>query len=460
MKVQLIQPGTGEYRSNSRSGSYPPLGLISIATYIHQECPSVEVEILDGELISDEEIIARIDADIVGLNTNTVTYPQALRIAEEAKARGSKIVLGGVYASAIPELILSKRGYLIDSLVVGYGEKPMVDIIKGRTEKLIINQQPEFNNLPYPDRNLIDLNEYIDVFQMRHPTWKYRGTSIFTNVGCEWKAKSGGCIFCSRSGVIPSKKHPEIVWQEVRELVENYDINYLVDFSDSIFQDKQWLSALIETKPKDLNPIWHVFGRIDEIDNQTLKLIKKLPCNHIFVGIESGDDRIFKGSFKGGGSPNKSLKMAKILREYEIELTPSYVIGLPGESENSLNKTYEHACRLQGITRFEEIFCCQLIPFPGSDAFKQLCRKYDIENDMLDIQSLKKLWIDAFCKADFERIEEVTNKILEIGVYKITISKKNGLYEFKNSESNFSQFAPFDNLELQRPKVIDLYSCI
>ena len=97
MKVQLIQPGTGEYRSNSRSGSYPPLGLISIATYIHQECPSVEVEILDGELISDEEIIARIDADIVGLNTNTVTYPQALRIAEEAKARGSKIVLGGVY---------------------------------------------------------------------------------------------------------------------------------------------------------------------------------------------------------------------------------------------------------------------------------------------------------------------------------------------------------------------------
>lgn len=424
MKVQLIQPTTGEYRSNSRSGCYPPLGLISIATYIRQECPSVEVEILDGELISDDEIIARLDSDIVGLNTNTVTYPQAIKIAAAAKKRGSKVVLGGVYASAIPDLILSKRAYLIDSLVVGYGEKPLVDIIRGKVDKLVINQNPEFNRLPYPDRSFVDLDEYIQVFQQNHPTWKYRGTSIFTNVGCTWREKSGGgCIFCSRSGAMTDKKHPSIIWQEIRELVEKHRIDYLVDFSDTILQDTEWLQAVIKAKPKDVNPSWHIFARMDEINSETLKLVKQLPCNHIFVGIESGDPQIYKAARKGGGSPKDSLRMAKLLKNFEIDLTPSYVIGLPGETEESLKRTYDHACQLHKITPFEEVFCCPLIPFPGSQAFDLLRRKAMPPTDLLDIENLKHLWANHFCSIAFEVMEEYCYKILDLGKYKITITK-------------------------------------
>ncbi len=424
MKIQLIQPTTGVYQSNSRSGSYPPLGLISIATYIKNKCPFTEVEILDGELLSQEAIIQRIDGDIIGINTNTVTYPQAVEIASTAKAQKRKVVLGGVYASAIPDLILKNRDHLIDHLVVGYGEKPMVDIINGNAPKFIINHEPPFDIVPNLDRSLVDIEQYIKIFQENHPTWKSRASPIFSNLGCTWREKSdGGCIFCSRSGAIKAHKEPLNIWGEVRELVEKYGINYIIDFSDTILQNVEWFAQLIRAKPVDINPPWHVFACMDEIDRITLELLRELQCQHVFIGIESGDIERYRKSFKEGGSPEKALKVAKLLHDYEIEITPSYVIGLPGENEESLQKTLQHAERLQEITQFEEIFCCQLIPFPGSRAFDMLRGKVSLEKDIFDIEELKYLWGTHFCLSDFDTMEEYTYKILDLAKYKITISR-------------------------------------
>lgn len=437
MKVQLIQPTTGEYRSNSRSGAYPPVGLISIATYIKQECPSVSVEIIDGEIVSEEEIFRRLDGDIIGITSNTVTYPQSIKIAEAAKKLGAKVVLGGVYASAMSEIILNKRNNIIDTIVVGYGEKPMVEIINGKSSKIIRNHKPEFNCLPIPDRNFVDIERYIDTFQSSHPTWKYKATNIFSSVGCEWKEKSnGGCIFCSRSGLSPSYRNPKKLWDEIRILVKDYQIDYLVDFSDSAIQNLDWFHELVAAKPKDLNPYWHIFGRIDEINEDVLKLAKRLPCSHIFVGIESGDSQVYRNSRKGGGSPVEGLKAVKLLQKYKIDLTPSFVLGLPGENERSLQKTLEHAKRIWEITGFEEIFCCQLIPFPGSSAFNMLRKKVEIDSDVLDIEYLKRLWTKHFCSVDFQILEEYTNNILKLGKYKITITKNNQLGAQSNPSQN------------------------
>jgi len=427
-KVQLIQPTTGPYRSNSRTGSYVPLGLVSIASYVKKKCPHTDIEIIDGEFVSHEDIIQKLDGDIIGITANTVTYPQAIELAAIAKESGAKVVLGGVYASAIPDLIWKSRKGIIDHLVVGYGEKPMVDIIKGKNSQLITNHEPPLDIVPYPDRSFVDLNEYIDTFKANHPTWPFRATNIFTNIGCEWKAKSkGGCIFCSRSGQDPAYRNPRYVWQEIQELVEEYDIDYIVDFSDSTLQNLDKFTELVESKPRDLNPQWHIFARMDEINPHTLDLVKKLPCNHIFVGIESGNPDSYGAAGKMSGSPSKSLELAKLLRDYEIELTPSYVIGLPGENERSLQNTLEHAYRLHEITGFEEIFCCQLIPFPGSTAFDMLREKENIDSDVLDVEDLKKVWAENFCDADFQLMRECCDKVLELGKYKITISKETAL---------------------------------
>lgn len=453
MKLQLIQPGTGVYSSNSRSGCYPPLGLISIATHVRQRCPSVDVEILDGEHLAHAEIVARLDGDFVGLTTNTVNYPQAVEVARAAKHRGATVMVGGVYASAIPDIILSRRKDIMDWIVVGYGEEPVADLITGRLAgpsatyrvdgHVIRNLDPGFNHLAFPDRGLIPMEDYVRRFCENRPTWRSRGTNVFTNVGCAWRKPGvSGCIFCSRSGYRSARRHSDSIWREIRSLIRTYDVDYLVDFSDTILQDTNWLAALVESRPPDVCPTWHVFARVDEITPATVALLEKLPCNHIFVGVESGDVAMYRRTRKGGGSPADSLRVASLLTDHGIQLTPSYVVGLPGETPDSLRRTYDHACRLKEITGFEEVFCCELIPFPGSPAFDMLRQKVALETDMLDADELKRLWAMHFCTAKYNQICEYARRILDLGRYTITIARRTATVTLRHNTDKDSVDLP------------------
>jgi anaerobic magnesium-protoporphyrin IX monomethyl ester cyclase len=458
MKLQLVQPTTGEYRSNSRSGCYVPLGLVSIATYVQSQRSAVEVEILDGEHLSASQIAEQLDGDVIGINANTVTYPQALEVARIAKERGARVLLGGVYPSAIPELILRHRGHLIDTVVVGYGEIPTVAALDGPLPPLVMNYRPPFPRLPAPDRRWVKLETYLHRFRDQHPTWPYRGTNVFTNVGCLWRERSaGGCIFCSRSGAVTAFRPPHQVWDEIRDLVENWGIDYLVDFSDTTVQDAAWFEALVEAKPADLSPQWHIFARIDEITADVLRLARRLPCEHIFVGVESGDPSRYRVARKGGGGPEQMLEVARLLQDEGVGITPSYVIGLPGEDHVSLEATLEHARRLKDITRFEEIFCCPLIPFPGSLAFSMLSRLVNLESDLYDLEELKRLWAKNFCKVDLQTLVEYTDEVLSLAKYKITIRRSQNSGQGSGEPAVLSPLGIHANVDIEAQ---DPYSCV
>ncbi|MBC8495290.1 B12-binding domain-containing radical SAM protein [archaeon] len=421
--VQLIQPERSPgYADNSRSGCYVPLGLVSIATYIKQEVSFSEVEVIDGELLSNQEIIARLKPGAyIGIDTKTPNYFSALQIARYAKKKGCKVILGGVYASAIPHTITKHSSDLIDHIVVGYGEKAFADIINGKKDKIIEVPISSFDELPIPDRNLVNFEKYIQHFKEQHPTWNWRGTNIFTHTGCKYD-----CLFCSRTG---TKKivyrNPELIWSEVRSLVEDHGIEYLVDFSDTITQIPSALRAIVESKPKDLNPLFHVFSTADGINQETIELLKRLNTKHVFVGAETGDKVLAKTIEKGRNySPNLSLEAITLLSKEGIDVTPSFVLGLPGETEQSLNNTLEFVKKIKDVSNFEEIFCSAFIPFPGSPAFKILEeRKLLPDTDIFDPEELKKIWIKESCEVDYETIIECVDKILELASYKITIKK-------------------------------------
>jgi len=423
LEVQLVQPGKSPgYIDNSRTGCYVPLGLLSIATYTQQQFPEASIEVLDGELMSNLDIIRQLKSNaVVGIDTKTPNYASALEIAEAAKERGCKVVIGGVYATEIPEKIAFYRQEAIDHIVVGFGERPFVDIINGRKDRIINNLEPNFDGLPIPDRNFVDFEKYIQNFRENHGTWDYRGTNIFTHMGCKHK-----CLFCSRSG--PNKaiyKNPETVWREVRNLIEKHEIEYFVDFSDTITQDVNSFRNLVNSKPDDLNPIFHVFSTAEGINKETIRLFQKLNVKHVFIGAETGDYELARKISKGASfSPAITLESVALLSNAEIGITPSFVLGLPGESESSLNITYEFVKTIKSISDFEEIFCSALIPFPGSTAFDLLMKKIDTPTtDLFDPEELKELWIDGFCDVDHAMVESYVNKILSLGEYKITIRK-------------------------------------
>lgn len=431
--VYLIQPPRDEgYGSNSRSGCYIPLGLVSIGNNVSANFSDLNVNLLDGELLSMDEINDVLNKNcgpdsVVGIDTKTPNYKSALKIARLVKNLGSRVVIGGVYASAIPELIMRHSSDVIDHVAVGYGEVPFLDILSGRRDGLIVNGTPSFNNLPLLDRgSLVNVEDYILNFQKQHPTWSYRGTNIFTHVGCKYR-----CLFCERTK--PERgvyfRDPNKIWNEVRLLTERHGIDYLVDFSDTITQNHEFLVNLADTKPNDLNPVFHVFSTADGIDNDSINLLKRLNVQHVFVGVESGDEELARSIYKGRNfSPSTSLEAVVKLSTSGIRVTPSFVLGLPGETKESLDRTYEHARRIKEETGFEEIFCSAMIPFPGSIAFKKLRNEMkgddSFDTDIFDSEELKKLWIERFCEIDYPTIIEYVDKILGLGTYTITIKRE------------------------------------
>jgi len=416
-----------------------------MATYAKSKIPKLNVEILDGEMLSYEEIISKIDADFIGINTNTITYPVAIEIASYAKSLGIYVIIGGVYATAMAERILHQRYNIIDSIVTGYGEKPLVDILKGNRERIIRNTYPDLDCLSSLDRSFLNVEDYISVFKNNHPSWNYRASNIFTHVGCYWREfGNGGCIFCSRSGDYTKFKDTKLVWSEIKTLIRDYQIDYFVDFSDTILQNIEWLKELVKNKPTDLNPKWHIFSRADEITDEVIPLLKELNCVHVFIGLESGDSKIYKRTNKGGGNPEENILKVKLLSDNGISITPSYVTALPGETESSLKKTLEHAYTVKQICGFEEIFCCELIPFPGSKAFSMLDKLKLFSSDILEVEKLKNCWAENFCNVDYSVIEYFTGEILKIGDYTITIRKKqndfNSLCRKKSNDASRIQY--------------------
>jgi len=84
-----------------------PLGILSIGTYIKQNNPGVEVEVLDGNnVLTLDKVIERLDADVVGISATAGGYDHAIRVAKVAKQKGARVILGGAAATPLAREIL------------------------------------------------------------------------------------------------------------------------------------------------------------------------------------------------------------------------------------------------------------------------------------------------------------------------------------------------------------------
>ena len=96
-----------------------PLGILSIGAYLGRNNPDVSIEILDGNnVLALDEVIARLNADVVGISATAVGYEYAIKVAEIANQKGASVVLGGAAATPLAKEIL--RYYDFVDAVVRY----------------------------------------------------------------------------------------------------------------------------------------------------------------------------------------------------------------------------------------------------------------------------------------------------------------------------------------------------
>jgi len=172
-KVQLVFPPPKRPDTVvTKYAKWPqPLGILSIGAYLQEHNPGVEVEVLDGNnVLSLDEVINRLDADVVGISLTGVGYEYGIEVARQANEKGATVVVGGAAATPLAKEILKFYDF-VDAVFRYDSEIPLSKWIAGEPfasiENLVYRDNgklkenpiilPSLDSLPQPNRDLVDM---------------------------------------------------------------------------------------------------------------------------------------------------------------------------------------------------------------------------------------------------------------------------------------------------------------
>lgn len=377
-----------------RSRTEIDLGLLYVATFLDKyghETKICETQIYRNGNKHFEEELKEFKPDIVGLSAITGVVKDAGKMAEVVKKyTDAVVVLGGHHASALPIMTLEEFP-AIDITVVGEGEYTMAEVVtalegkremasvagaawrNGKNIKYNAPRPPisDLDSLPFPDRTKVknhlylpNLNDYVSL----------PSTNISSSRGCPFR-----CTFCSRTGArllqTINLRSAENVFEEIVLCVEKFGIHD-IRFPDDTFtfsrkRTIQICEMLLRHKIK-IN--WSCYSCPNEVDPELLKLMRRSGCYLIKYGIETSDDSVLQ-AMKKGFTIQDARQAVKWTKEAQIECFSGWIIGLPGQTEEDIDRVIDFAIKISpDISVF-----ASLAMFPGSSLFDE----YRKENKLL-----------------------------------------------------------------------------
>ena len=348
----------------------PPTDLMYLAAIAEQV--GCEAKIADYSLGGDitKDLIS-FRPDFIVANIATPTYKTDLAILEVAKSLLPSvkiIVKGAIFLTHNINAIYEKP--FIDYVIMGEAELTLKEILEGTPDEEILgvcykknlqgvkNAPRPFNenldDLPFPARHLVDNNIY------RRPDNGKVQAVIKVSRGCPFH-----CFFCLATPVSGKKvrvRSVENIVAEIKECVEKYNIDNFLFWSDIFDFDKKWTTDLcnkiIEEK---LKITWSANTRADTINQELADLMYKSGCRLMSLGVESGSqlilDRIGKRL-----TLDKIREAVKILKKAKIQIYNYFVIGLPWETEKTVEETVKFAIELDS----DFISFYTATPLPGT----------------------------------------------------------------------------------------------
>jgi radical SAM PhpK family P-methyltransferase len=163
-----------------------------------------------------------------------------------------------------------------------------------------------------------------------------KSVNVRTSISCPFSCDF--CGFPQQAGKYQTVD-PEAVEIELNQL-DKIDSVTSVQFIDDTFnvpqgRFKEILRMMIKNKYRFR---WHSHFRCQFADKETVELMKESGCEGIFLGIESGNDQMLKNMNKAV-SVHQYLRGIQWLKKYDIPIYGSFIIGFPGETEQSVRDT-------------------------------------------------------------------------------------------------------------------------
>jgi radical SAM superfamily enzyme YgiQ (UPF0313 family) len=338
---------------------YVPLGILYISAYLEKN--GYDNDVFDSTFQQFNTLTSKIltdKPDIIGIYTNLMTKVNVLRIIKFIKKHpelaNTKIVLGG------PEVRNHAQNFLLygaDIIILGEGELTMLEVVQAieqgkawndiqsicfkdrngtiiKTEERKLNK--EIDQLPFPNRNKIDLNKYINTWEERHG---YSSINVSTMRGCPYT-----CRWCSRAvyGQSYRRRKSELVVEEIKSLQSQYNFKNIWFVDDVFTVSHKWLQEFAEELEKqNVKVSYECISRADRLNEEVVQLLKRSGCFRVWIGAESGSQKIIDAMDRRIDVQDTREKI-KLVKSYGIEAGTFIMLGYPGETEEDIIETVHH----------------------------------------------------------------------------------------------------------------------
>ncbi len=419
----------------------PPIGMLYLATILNNN--GIHTRIIDclKDNISWNElykIVVDYSPHNIGLSTLTCRMSGIKKFITEIRGilPNARIIIGGPHASALPQETFIELNP--DILVTGEAENVICRIINTINQKdftnlnsipgivfrdsagnIVLtpgqNHVEDLNALPIPDWSLLPPNEYpkkpANLFYKAFPIG-----SIITSRGCKYN-----CPFCAIKIVFGKRirfRSTQHVLEEIKILTGKHQVKE-VHFLDDNFASKKEHAYNICQRIIDqrIKIFWKVPSglNITDLDDDLIEIFKKSGCYQLGFGIESLDKDVLKKNRKEIDL-GKAIDTVKKIRKAGIESYGYFIIGLPGETRESIRNTFKILPKLQ----FDYYHFSIFTPTPGSDYFYN----FDIKNDNWSTYHFTQGTNKSYCSLTYKELKHYYRKAILVSALNIrTFSK-------------------------------------
>lgn len=372
--------------------SMPPLGLITLATYLKNNQINVEIEDvlakirhynnshwffspkriffeslekktinylfnkpinkrLDKQLTQILELFEYKDYDILGFSIHT--YSQliyALFLAKKIKEQiKTTIVFGGPVITLMGDKFFDEFKF-VDYMIKGEGELSFLKLInslnnKDKAFKKISGLLYRRNHKTYQNDichtkikgYYTPLFEFFDLslYKIRIKNMEQLILPYQISKGCVNK-----CSFCTHRLLGVFKLKPlDVIIKDIKILKHKYNTRHFFFCDSNINNSEKFLNELCDALIKNkINITWGAFVSVNNLNKELLKKMKKAGCHLLFFGIESGSDRLLQLMNKNYTSKQGS-EMLECSYKEGIENIVSFIAGFPSENQKDIKQT-------------------------------------------------------------------------------------------------------------------------
>jgi anaerobic magnesium-protoporphyrin IX monomethyl ester cyclase len=402
---------------------YAPLGALYAASYLRSQGHSVAF--FDAMLAESErewaEALDRHTPAVAVIYEDSFNYlskmcllrmrQAALQMIEFARDRGCPVVVSGSDATDHPDIYL-KRGAA--AVILGEGELTLLEVaarLKARASLCdvagvafagtdgAVQRTPQrpfikaLDDLPFPAWDLVDVPRYRAIWQRRHG---YYAMNVTTTRGCPYH-----CNWCAKPiyGQRYTVRNPQSVVDELLWLARQYRPEQISIVDDVFGLQPGWIQMFARLlSDAHLRIPFRCLMRADQIDEDVTAALAQAGCRMVWMGAESGSQRILDAMEKGV-RVEQIRDAARRLHERGIAVGLFLQFGYPGEM-------WEDIAATLGLARDvdpEDIGISVSYPLPGTKFYERVRVELGQKQNWFDSNDLAMMYRATY-EPEFYRV--------------------------------------------------------